>query len=250
MQKVADSFPNYRISTYLWDDITSNRADEYVYGNMDDGYIVGSSVDEKTGIIVSYPKFQTRYGTFISFKKGIWDPVNKTYNSSKLKVINVPVLKTHGGYGVTASVKNYMGVTSDKLSRASGGRAHNSIRNGGMGTQMAETRLPTLNILDAIWINANPRNGPSTSYNAATKTNIIAASTDPIALDYWAAKNILMPTANAKGYSDLSSLDPDNKEPGSFGDWLRLSKEDIIKSGYKANADNDRINVYVRQIGN
>jgi hypothetical protein len=28
-------------------------------------------------------------------------------------VINVPVLKSHGGYGVTASVKHYMGVASD-----------------------------------------------------------------------------------------------------------------------------------------
>ena len=125
---------------------------------------------------------------------GIWDPVNKTYDSSKLKVINAPVLKSHGGYGVTASVKNYMGVTSDKLSKELGGRAHNSIRNGGMGTQMIETRLPALNFLDAIWTNANTGNGPSTPYGAATRTNVIAASTDPVAFDYWAAKNILMPS--------------------------------------------------------
>ncbi len=35
-------------------------------------------------------------------------------------MINVPVLKSHRGYGVTASVKHYMGVVSDKLSREMG----------------------------------------------------------------------------------------------------------------------------------
>jgi uncharacterized protein (DUF362 family) len=64
-----------------------------------------------------------------------------------------------------------------------------------MGTEMVDTRYPVLNILDAIWVNANPGRGPGTSYNAATKTGIIAASADPVALDYWAAKNILVQTA-------------------------------------------------------
>jgi hypothetical protein len=27
---------------------------------------------------------------------------------------------------------------------------------GGMGTEMAQTRFPALNIIDAIWVNANP----------------------------------------------------------------------------------------------
>lgn len=74
-----------------------------------------------------------------------------------------------------------------------GSRAHNSVGTGGMGTQMARTRFPDLNILDAIWINAHPRGGPLTTYDEASHTGVIAASIDPAALDYWAAKNILMP---------------------------------------------------------
>jgi hypothetical protein len=217
MQKVADSFSSYRVSTYLWDTITAKRVNEYSKGDQQDGYVVEGSPDTDTGIVVTYPKFKTKFGTNVSFKLGVWDSANRTYNSSRLKVINMPVLKSHCVYGVTASIKHYMGVTSDKLSREMGGRAHNSVGSGGMGTQMVQTRFPALNILDAIWVNANPGQGPSTSYSAATKTGVIAASTDPIALDYWAARNVLMLAASARGYKDLLPINPDNSSPGSFG---------------------------------
>lgn len=244
MQKVADSFSEHRASAYLWDAITSKRVKEYAQGDLQDGYVVDEAPSPETGIVVTYPKFKTKYRTNVSFKMGIWNPINRTYDSEKLKVINVPVLKSHGGYGVTASVKHYMGVVSDKLSREEGGRAHNSVGSGGMGREMAQTRMPALNIIDAIWINANPGHGPSTSYSAATKTSAIAASTDPIALDYWAAKNILMPAAQAQGYNDLSSMDPDYISPGSFGDWLRLSMDEIRKAGYQVTKEERSMNVH------
>jgi hypothetical protein len=245
MQQVSDSFSDYKVSTYLWDTITTKKVNEYADQDLHDGYVVDGSPSPETGLVVTYPKFKTKYGTNVSFKLGVWDSVNGTYDSRRLKVINVPVLKSHSIYGVTASVKHYMGVVSDKLSREMGGRAHYSVGSGGMGTEMARTRFPTLNIIDAIWINANPGHGPSTSYSAATKTGVIVASTDPIALDYWAAKNILMPAAKAKGYKDLSSIDPDNSSPGSFGDWLRLSMDEIRKAGYRATLDENEMDVYV-----
>lgn len=245
MQKVADSFSGYKVSTYLWDTITTKRVNEYAEGDLQDGYVVEGSPDPKTGLVVTYPKFKTKYGTNVSFKLGVWDFANKTYDSNRLKVINVPVLKSHAIYGVTASVKHYMGVTSDKLSREMGGRAHNSVGSGGMGTEMAQTRFPALNILDAIWVNANPGRGPGTSYSKATKVGVIAASTDPVALDYWAAKEILMPAAMSEGYGDLSSIDPDNSSPGSFGNWLRRSMEEIRKAGYRATMDEGSMSVYI-----
>jgi uncharacterized protein (DUF362 family) len=249
MQKVADSFPGHWVSTYLWDTITNKRVKEYSEADLEDGYVAGDAPKQKTGIVVTYPKFRTKYGTNVSFKMGIWDPANKTYDSGRLKVINVPVLKSHRGYGVTASVKHYMGVVSDRISREQGGWAHNSVGSGGMGTEMVQTRFPALNIVDAIWVNANPGEGPGTPYGSATKTSVIAASTDPVALDYWAAKSILMPAASAKGHSDLSSMDPDNTSPGYFGDWLRRSMEEILEAGYPSTLDEDRINVYVAQTG-
>ena len=141
MQKVADSFSGYKVSTYLWDTITARRVNEYVDLDLQDGYVVEGSPSPRTDLVVTYPKFKTKYGTHVSFKLGVWNSANKTYDSRRLKVINMPVLKSHGGYGVTASVKHYMGVVSDKLSREMGGRAHNSVGSGGMGTEMARDQI-------------------------------------------------------------------------------------------------------------
>jgi hypothetical protein len=243
MQKVADLFSKeHRVSTALWDRITSTRVGEYSGGDSRDGYVVNSSPSTTTGIIVSYPKFKTLYGTRISFKKGIWNPASRSYDSDRLKVINVPVLKTHSIYGVTASVKHYMGVTSDILTRHA---AHRSVGSGGMGEQMAETRFPVLNVLDAIWINAVPAGGPLTRYSQATQTNIVAASRDPVALDYWAAKSILLPAAEKLGYRNTDSMDPDNVQIRSFGNWLRLSMKALQVAGFPSTLDLSKINITV-----
>lgn len=249
MERVARSFSGtHRVSTYLWDTITTKRVHEYAQDDMNDGYIVNETPNPRTGILVSYPKFRTQYGTFVSFKKGIWNTETRSYEEDRLKIINVPVLKTHGTFGVTGAVKNYMGVPSDKLTTQMGSRAHLTVDKGGMGTEMVETRFPAITILDAIWINANIKpSGPVTTYGQATRINTIAASTDPVALDYWATQNILMPAAKSRGYSDLSSMDPDNNSPGKFGNWLRLSMMELRRAGYRTTIDKNAMNVYFVQ---
>ncbi len=249
VQRVVDSFTGHRVSTYLWDTITTTRVEEYSEGDERDGFVVNATRDPTTGIMVSYPKFTTEYGTHVSFKHGIWDPETGIYDTEGLKVLNVPVLKSHSGYGVTACVKHYMGVPSDKLTTQLGARTHDSVGRGGMGTLMAETRFPTLNILDCIWVNANPPGGraggvgPSTPYDRATRVNVIAASIDPVALDYWASKEILLRAAPSG--SDISEMDPDRVESGSFGLWLRLSMDEIASAGYQATVSEERMNVYI-----
>ncbi len=219
VQKVVDSFADrVDVSTYLWDAMTTNQVAEYADGDSEDGYVVSETRDPATGALAAYPKFRTKFGTFVSFKHGIWDAEIEQYDADRVKVLNIPVLKSHSIYGVTACVKHYMGVTSDKLTARLGSRAHNTIRTGGMGTEMVETRYPALNILDAIWVNAIPLGGPRTRYNDATRTNVIAASTDPVALDYWAAKHILIQAAQSAGPRNASSMDPDNTASrSSFG---------------------------------
>lgn len=249
VQKVVDMFSgSHKVSTYLWDQITTKRVKEYIEGDMEDGYVVNETVNSRTGIMVSYPKFKTKFGTYVSFKMGIWNPETQTYNRERLKVINVPVLKTHGTYGVTACVKHYMGVVSDKLTNSLGARAHDTVGTGGMGTEIVETRFPVLNIIDAIWVNAIPNRGPRTPYSIAIRVNVIAASTDPVALDYWAAKYILLKVAELKGYVGRSSIDPDNSAPGSFGNWLRLSMEEIRLAGYQVTMNEDHMNVYISNL--
>ena len=257
-QVVAAFSGTFHVSTYLWDTISANRVNEYDTGDTKDGYVVNTMPNPRTGICVSYPKFTTKYGTQVSLKDGIW--ANNAYDSTRLKLINVPVVKTHSLWGLTGAVKHYMGVVSDQLSsKAMGKDTHSTVGSGGMGTEMVESRFPILTVMDAIWINANPCRGPVTSYGAATRVNVIAASTDPIALDSWAARSILIPAARAKGYP-VSTLDPDNMTAmcpdavtagysGSFGHWLELSMAEIRNAGYPATMDAGSMNVYVVEQG-
>ena len=247
-QDVVDMFSaNYKVSTYGWSSIRGTQVDEYSNGNYTSGYILNNTANTETGIKVSYPKFQTAYGTYISFKKGIW---NGTTYEERLKIINLPVLKSHSEYGVTASVKNYMGVQSEGESALGGlANGHLSVALGGMGTLMAETRMPTLNILCAIWINAIPQNGPQTSYTDATRTNVLAASTDPAALDYWASKHILVQAAQAIGIPDTHTLNPDSTDKTglteALGIWLPKSRDALLRAGYQVTTNEQQMNVYV-----
>lgn len=247
IQNVVDEFRDDKVSTYLWDIITSNVVQEFAEGDLEDGYVVHTNVIDRTGTIVSYPKFTTPYGTQISFKLGVYKPELEDYETNKLKVINLPVLKTHMIYGVTGAVKNYMGVPSDKLTSSLGYRIHNAVDLGAMGTLMANTRVPNLNLLDAIYVNSKPKAGPKTPYSMATKTNIIAMSIDPTAMDYWASKNILCKLCE-ETQQPTSSMDPDNTTKGEFGDWLKLSMYELNKAGYNFNMNPEKISVYIDRL--
>jgi len=221
----------YRVTGVLWDDFTAVRVQEFNQGDTRNGFVVEDNI-RSTGLEISYPKFTTEFGTHVSFKEGIWNANTQTYSSETLKVINMPVLKSHGSYQVTGAVKNYMGTPSDRLTNR---RAHNSIGAGGMGTQMAHTRMPVLNIMDMIWIGVD--RGPSSSYATAKQINKIAVSLDPVALDYWASKYILMPEAMRIPGGRASSMNPDGNEPGTFGHWLRLSLNELNRAGIWATMD-------------
>ena len=227
----------HRVTGVLWDNFTHIRVREFSEGDMANGFVVGDIIHD-TGLEISYPKFTTEYGTRVSFKEGIWDANTGSFDSEKLKVINMPVLKSHRGFQVTGAVKNYMGTPSDRLT---GRRAHNSVGLGGMGTQMAGTRMPVLNIMDMIWI--APEGGPRSLYSTAVQVDKIAASLDPVALDYWASKYILMPEAAKLPGDRASQMNPDGDEPGTFGFWLRLSMNELHNAGIWATMDEAEIRV-------
>jgi len=227
----------FHVTGVLWDDFTGIKVQEFEQGDTRNGFVVEDTV-QSTGLEISYPKFVTEYGTHVSFKKGIWDAESNDYISERLKVINMPVLKSHGGFQVTAAVKNYMGTPSDRLTNR---RAHNSVGTGGMGTQMAHTRMPVINIIDMIWIGVE--RGPNSSYATAKQINKIAASIDPVALDYWASKNILIPEVMNLPGGRERIMNPAGTEPGTFGYWLRLSMNELHKAGIWATMDEAAITV-------
>lgn len=175
----------HRVSVYDWTAIQHNVVGEFCQGDYNDGYVY---VPEKE---IGYPKFTTAYGTRISLRHGYWN--GSDYDNQRVRFINVPVLKSHRGLGVTASVKHYMGV-QDRW-RNTDEPPHGPMQTDGfMGTMMLLARYPDLNIVDAIWV-CPAFSGPDAPYDSAVRLDRLLASTDPIALDYYCGKYVLWPVS-------------------------------------------------------
>jgi len=229
----------YRVSHYDWTSIRYTAVGEYSQADIDDGYVV-YDYDPQISGRVSYPKFQTDDGTYISMRDGIWDPGTSSYDRDSLKFINLPVLKSHHAtYGITACVKHYMGLVTRELNTNS----HGAIAAGLLGEVIAEIGLADLNILDCIWVNANPYSGPATSYGGATRLDQLVASIDPVAADIWAATEILIPAFLDNGYTPpwpYPAATPDDPS-SAFRVYLDNSMDRILGAGYAVTNDLGRI---------
>lgn len=188
---VAGMFPGHNVSLYRhngtgtlsWCDLRTTSVQEYDQGNMTDGYVNNHTSASYT----SYPKFTTAYGTRISLRHGIWS--GSAYDATRLKFLNVPVLKNHSYMGVTAALKHYMGVLSTAMTS---NQHHPQLyQNGLMGRMMGAVRFPDLNIIDALFVQPNHPEGPASSYSSAVRLNQLLAGVDPVALDYYAGKQVL-----------------------------------------------------------
>ena len=142
---------------------------------------------------VSYPCFTTARGNRVELKEGIWK--GGAYQQN-LKLINVPVLKHHdvGGSEITAALKHFYGLVS--MSDGHSGARHYLGLGETCAKMIVSVRPPVLHVIDAIWVSHKALKG----YPAKNtfRANQILASQDPVALDYWAAKNVLYPYDNNK----------------------------------------------------
>ncbi len=267
MQSVMDSFANrgYQVSGYNWTAIgyggNTRWVLEYDQGDTNDGYVR----EDSSGM--TYPKFKTIYGTRISTRKGIWN--GRTYDSSRLKFINIPVLKSHTLMGVTASIKHYIGFLCYQA--IGSGTMHNRVINDGLlGVEMGKARFPHLNIIDATWVSAEITTGPNAPYALSTRLNTLLASKDPVALDYIAGKMVLRPVSWWSGHPWLNNYgrhDPENlnnENPGSgrnysdstpcygmpynaFRQYLVSTYHQLIRRGYSVTMDTNQMNIYLFQ---
>ncbi|MBD3347190.1 MAG: DUF362 domain-containing protein [Chitinivibrionales bacterium] len=179
----------------------------------------GLDGDQKRETIMTYPVMKTDRETTIDFKNGIWE--KDAYSERPLRFFNFAALNHHSFYcGVTSAVKNYLGIVdlSGGPNTFDDGKIIDNYYNfhtfpfdywdkgpvpGVMGSAigyfMKTVRKADMNFITAQWSGLASRVEPPVS-----KTKIIMASKDPVALDYHASKYVLHPNSNAKVH------DPDN----------------------------------------
>jgi hypothetical protein len=170
----------------------------------------------------------------------VWDPVAGAYDATRLRFLNLPVLKCHQLYGVTASLKHHVGTMTTALLT----NTHLAVASGGLGVFLAQVRMPDLNILDCIYVLARPGQGPACTYPEATKTDRLVASRDPVALDLWAVSNILVPTMVANGYTAYPHQDPANAT-GDFRRYFDATVARLIGAGIPVTSDPAYIRAHV-----
>jgi len=207
--------------------------------------------------ILAYPVFTSSYsGVTIDLKNGAFK--DNKYTGQPVKFINFSALNHHSSYaGVTASIKNFMGVVDMSCGYPAPKPAgtynthhigatfvykmlsdirkqlenipyfweiylHRSLfrfkyTGGVLGKFMTEIRKADLNIITAVNVGWGARRNP----NLASKTDMVLASTDPAALDYWSAANVLLPASREAGASEdiLNANDP-GIENGNLRNFL------------------------------
>ena len=219
---VYSVFKNDQVSSYLLDPVRSifiTNSDR-----ITNGYRKISGI--------SYPCFTTLMEHRIEMLEGIWTGAEYL---DKLKLINLPVLKTHNGTGITGALKHTYGILSMK-------DGNSDIRHYSQsGTQCGKiwglVRAPDLNIVDCIWVSPDSLTGypESTTY----RSNTLLAGIDPVALDYYGSKHILYPLGgpykgqhNPDTHSGLinhltGAQDFINGTGGIFGEPAQIGDEKI-----------------------
>jgi len=221
---------------------------------------------------MTYPIFTSQYsGITIDLKNGAWK--DGQYLSDKpIKFINFSALNHHGpSAGVTASVKNLMGVVDmtcgfhapapagtfnvhfvgvkkyiryaerlhwrlsflQKFIKRKASMKEFHYAGGALGYFMKHIRMPDLNIITAEWVGWGDRIDISRS----SRPRSILASRDPVALDYVAAAEVLYPSTppEEKKYRKLN--DPFIKE-GPFYKFLNECQRQGV-----GNIEKDKIRI-------
>ena len=253
-QEVAQAFAGegYHVCISDWRSIRESYVDEYDDGDNTSGYVMldaDSSSEEEGHERLSYPKFQVNCNGVslkVSMRNGIWN--GSSWDNDRLKMINLPVLKEHDAAGATIAVKNYLGFVTTagsnrwispgylhcwllSTSTADGGTCTSYTQGYGLiGRQMARIRRADLDILDAIWVNPCSNNS---EHSAAERQDVLMASRDPFALDYYASEYVLGPLIQQ--YGNECDNDPDHEEArasthGGLFRSLLMHNEDRLRA--------------------
>jgi hypothetical protein len=232
----SKGYPVYYLDwNYIWDDV----ATEYSTGDYNDGYVYESFTK------ITYPKFRSPSGDyFISLRYGIWDSVSAVYDSSRLCIVDFPVLKAHSWAGATIAVKNWIGLLTTAHATERFGSWNNMHNTYFFGTYALVARVmavtfPRLSIVDAAWTTTYGPNDLTWVQN----TKMLLASTDPVAVSWYSAKFILTPIAR---YPSQTNPDlPSSSYYIKLTNWTTFLHD---SAGFACTKDSSEISVYDRRV--
>jgi hypothetical protein len=183
----------------------------------------GLSGPNRRETVMSYPIVRTDKGTIVDYRLGVWE--KGAYTGQPMKFINYAALNHHSAFcGITSSVKNYLGVSD--LSGGSDpdngrrlvGPYHNfhsfafdwskkgpvpGMLGAEVGYFLKTVRRPFLNITTAEYCGLIDR-----TQTPVARTRVIAASTDPVALDFHMAKYVLHANSSVAVHDPEASKSP------------------------------------------
>jgi hypothetical protein len=231
------SAKGYPVFWLDWRLYYSMVVDEYSDGDNGDGFVY----DVQTK--VSYPKFMTpSFSYMVSLSRGIWDSTAAEYDSSKLCIIDFPVLKAHSWAGSTIAIKNWIGVMTTAYSSQRYGGFNQMHDNYLFGSYALTAKIfaacyPKLTIVDAAW---TTKTGPI-NLDQVENTKAIAASIDPVAASWYCAKYILTPIALSPYNTNPDQIGGDyNENLGYWAEFLSAS------AGFVCTMDSTEISVFGR----
>ncbi|HEV2133501.1 MAG TPA: DUF362 domain-containing protein [Terracidiphilus sp.] len=159
---------------------------------------------------ISYPCFTTSRGNRIELREGRWTGSDYAEN---LKLIHCPVLKDHSGdIGMTGALKIVYGTLS--MSDGTSARRHYADLGSQCARMWTEVRAADLNILDCIWVSHGSMTAQGQHVSGCigyppeitSRQDVLLAGHDPLAIDYYANRHILLPL----GGNSAEAHDPDN----------------------------------------
>ncbi|UCB53299.1 MAG: VCBS repeat-containing protein [Candidatus Zixiibacteriota bacterium] len=230
----AKGYPAYYLDwSYIWDAVAS----EYSEGDYDDGYVY------ETATMISYPKFLSPSNNYyISTRYGVWDSLSAQYDSARLCIIDFPVLKEHMMAGSTIAVKNWIGLLTTAYANERYGSWNNMHYvyfwgDYALVARVMEAVYPRLVFVDAAWTSTYNANDPYW----VEETDMLVASTDPVAASYYAAKYILTPIARYPSYTS-----PDyGRYATTLTRWTIYLAD---SAGFACTMDSSEMSVYDRRI--
>jgi hypothetical protein len=201
--------------------------------NFAEAFSLKRSLVDAARTPLSWPRFTSPHsGVVIDLRDGLFRRESNRLvplDDRKLTFINMTTVNEHTATGMTAACKSPMGIvdmSAGEFGTHPRSRGYQSVHYFGapksywrMAGPLAhfatKVRAPDLILSVAEWISITPRGGWDQEKDirldaaSAVRTSTVVAGTDPVAIDTWCARNLLMTSGGV--HNDFWNLD----DPGS-----------------------------------